>query len=357
MRRAIELAENGWGRVQPNPLVGAVVVKDGVIVGEGWHAEYGGPHAEIMALADAGERARGATLYVSLEPCSHHGKTPPCTDAILRAGVATVVYGADDPNPKAQGGARILRDAGVNVEGGIDSDAVINQNAIFFYRHTESRSFVALKLAMSLDGRIAAAVGERTQLTSDEADAEVHRLRSGYDAIMIGVNTARIDDPLLTVRRGKPPIRPPVRIVLDSRASLSQDSAMVKSVDQAPVWVIAGADAPGKDVKRLEKAGVRVLRFKLEDKRLPLTEVLEALKAEDISSVFCEGGAAVAGGLLREEAIDRLYLFIAPRVLGPEAVSAFSGADLQKGADWTTRRIAQIGPDALLMLDHVHRAG
>ncbi|HUP88628.1 MAG TPA: bifunctional diaminohydroxyphosphoribosylaminopyrimidine deaminase/5-amino-6-(5-phosphoribosylamino)uracil reductase RibD, partial [Longimicrobiales bacterium] len=186
MRSAIELAERGWGRVQPNPLVGAVVVKDGLVVGEGWHAEYGGAHAEVVALSEAGERARGATLYVTLEPCAHYGRTPPCTDAISRAGVATVIYSVDDPNPKARGGAQILRDAGINVEGGIEAEAVRNQNSIFFHAHTSTRSFVALKLAMSLDGRIAAVAGERTKLTSDGADDEVHRLRSAFDAIVIG---------------------------------------------------------------------------------------------------------------------------------------------------------------------------
>lgn len=351
MRRAIELADFGWGRVHPNPLVGAVVVKDGVVVGEGWHREYGSAHAEPVALIEAGDRAQGATLYVSLEPCTHQGKTPPCTDAIVRAGVATVVYGADDPNPKARGGAAVLRDAGINVIGGVEAEAVRHQNAIFFQNHTGTRPFVALKLAMSIDGRIAAAAGERTKLTSDEADREVHRLRSGYDAIMIGVNTARVDDPLLTVRLSPPSIRPPVRLVLDSSASLPIQSALMKSIDEAGVWIIAGADAPGDRIRELEQAGARVLRFKLRNQKLPLLEVLEALKAEEITSVFCEGGAAVAGGLLADDVVDRMYLFVAPRLLGPDAVSAFATPNLRKNDAWRTRRIAQLGPDALLMLD------
>jgi diaminohydroxyphosphoribosylaminopyrimidine deaminase/5-amino-6-(5-phosphoribosylamino)uracil reductase len=174
---------------------------------------------------------------------------------------------------------------------------------------------------------------------------------------MIGFNTARVDNPLLTVRHGKAPIRPPVRIVLDSTASLAENSALVSTIADAPTWVITGDDAEAKRVSKLERKGVKVLRFKLRDKKLPLVEVLEALKAEDVASIFCEGGAAVAGGLLRVKAIDRLYLFVTPRVLGNDAVPAFRADDLKKEDDWQLRRIAQIGPDALLMLDHVHRPG
>lgn len=355
MRRALELAERGWGRVHPNPLVGAVVVRDGVIVGEGLHREFGGAHAEVEALAAAGDAARDATLYVTLEPCSHQGKTPACTDAITRAGVATVVFGADDPHPEARGGAEILRHAGINVVAGVEAEAVRAQNAIFFHQLTHDRPFIALKLAMSLDARIAAAPGQRTKITSDEADQEVHRLRSGFDAIMIGNNTARVDDPLLTVRHARPSVRPPVRIVLDSNATTSSASALVRSVSEAPLWVVCGAAAPRNRREELEKAGAQVVVIDAADEtRLPIQDVLRELRARGIHSVLCEGGNAVAATLVEEGLVDRLYAFIAPIILGAGGVPAFSVAKVEKSGSWRTGRIAQVGNNALLMLERVH---
>ncbi|HVH13374.1 MAG TPA: bifunctional diaminohydroxyphosphoribosylaminopyrimidine deaminase/5-amino-6-(5-phosphoribosylamino)uracil reductase RibD, partial [Longimicrobium sp.] len=225
VRRAIELAWRGWGRVAPNPLVGCVIVRDdGEVVGEGWHSEYGQAHAEVEALRAAGEAARGATAYVSLEPCSHHGKTPPCTDALIAAGVRSVVFGGFDPNPRARGGAEVLRAAEIDVAGGVEEAAVRDQNAVFFHAHSPAgadRPFVALKLAMSLDARIADRDGGSVWITGPEARAETHRLRAGYDAVAVGIGTARADDPQLTVRdipvprrasasptdRGSPPLR------------------------------------------------------------------------------------------------------------------------------------------------------
>ncbi|HEY7767863.1 bifunctional diaminohydroxyphosphoribosylaminopyrimidine deaminase/5-amino-6-(5-phosphoribosylamino)uracil reductase RibD, partial [Longimicrobium sp.] len=192
MRRAIALAANGWGRVAPNPMVGCVIVRDGEVVGEGWHTEYGRPHAEPEALLAAGEQARGATAYVSLEPCSHWGKTPPCTDALIAAGVRRVVFGGFDPNPKASGGADVLRAAGIDAVGGVEAQAVRDQNAIFFHAHSPlgaERPFIALKLAMSLDARIADRDGRSVWITGEESRAEVHRLRAGYDAVAVGIGT------------------------------------------------------------------------------------------------------------------------------------------------------------------------
>lgn len=356
MRHAVELAERGWGRVHPNPLVGAVVVRDGEIAGEGCHREFGGAHAEVEALAAAGETARGATLYVTLEPCAHAGKTPPCTDAIVRAGVATVVFGADDPNPDAAGGADILRRAGINVVGGVHAAVVREQNAIFFHSIEQNTPYVALKLAMSMDARIARAPGERTRITSDEADREVHRLRSGYDAILIGSKTARIDDPRLTVRKAPPPVRPPVRIILDTRASLSADSVLLKSLEEAPTWVFVGANADPGNVGRLELAGARVFAPTTTEERIPLKKVLETLWENGVHSVFCEGGATVATALLSKDLVNRVYLFVAPQLLGPEAVPAFPFETTPKKVAWRMARIAQFGSDALLMLDRAPSA-
>jgi diaminohydroxyphosphoribosylaminopyrimidine deaminase / 5-amino-6-(5-phosphoribosylamino)uracil reductase len=355
MHRALELAERGWGRVHPNPLVGAVVVSEGSVVGEGLHREFGGAHAEIEALADAGDAARGATLYVTLEPCSHHGKTPPCTDAIIRAGIATVIFGASDPHPDARGGADVLRRAGINVVGGVESDAVRQQNAAFFHAVENNTPFVALKLAMSLDGQIASAPGQRTKITSIEADREVHRLRSGFDAVMIGSNTARVDDPILTVRHAPAPVRPPIRIVLDSNASLSLESALVGSVNEGPVWVVCGSGASVEKVEDLERAGVRPIVVHTTEGRPAIRAVLERLRAEGVSSLLCEGGAAVAGALLDADAVGRIYAFIAPILLGSGGVSAFPVISPMNSGAWRTARIAQLGNDALLMVERVYR--
>lgn len=353
MRYALELAERGWGRVQPNPLVGSVVVRDGQIVGEGCHREFGGAHAEIEALAAAGDAARGATLYVTLEPCSHHGKTPPCTDAIIRAGVATVVFGARDPHPQARGGAAILQRAGINVVGDVEAEAVRHQNAIFFHAVEKTTPFVALKLAMSLDARIARAPGERTKISSPEADAEVHSLRSGYDAILVGSNTARVDDPLLTVRNAPPPVRPPIRMVLDSQATLSPTSALLQTVAEAPVWVICGTGAAVSKVEDLERAGARPIVVHGEAGQLPIPAVLERLRTEGVSSVFCEGGGTLAAALLEADAVERIYAFIAPMLLGHGGVAAFPRGSRMKTDEWRAARIAQLGNNALLMLDRV----
>lgn len=357
MRHALELAERGWGRVQPNPLVGAVVVRDGEIAGEGCHREYGGAHAEVEALAAAGAAARGATIYVTLEPCSHYGKTPPCTDAIVRAGVATVVFGAHDPSPNAAGGADILRRAGINVVHGVEADAVREQNAIFFHAVEQRTPYVALKLAMSLDARIAGARGVRTRITSDEAESEVHRLRSGYDAILIGSNTARIDDPLLTVRKAPAPVRPPVRVILDTRAALSADSALMTSLEEAPTWIFVGAEADTEKVKKLERAGARLFAPQSMDERIALKQVLETLWENGVRSVFCEGGATVGAALLSKDLVNRVYLFVAPRLLGPDAVPAFPFETTPNKTAWRTSRIAQLGNDALLMLDRAPASG
>src|SRR5688572_6532919 len=259
-------------------MVGAVVAdENGNVLGEGFHALYGGPHAEVVALDAAGTSARDAILYVSLEPCSHHGRTPPCTDAILRAGIKRVVFGAADPNPVAAGGAAVLREAGVEVIGPVATEAVRRQNAIFFHAHEQHRPFVTLKLACSLDGRIAATRGQRTPITGDAAQAETHRLRAGYDAIMVGSGTIQADNPLLTVRGAIEPVRPPVRVVLDSEARLDPDSTLATTTDAAPVWLFCADDAPVDRVGPLSSAGVRIFSAHRSHGGVDIEAVLDAL--------------------------------------------------------------------------------
>src|SRR5688572_23259909 len=212
MRRALSLAHRGWGRTAPNPMVGAVVVRGDTVVGEGFHAEYGGPHAEVVALREAGERARGATVYVTLEPCAHHGKTPPCADALIAAGVARVVIAVNDPNPTARGGAARLRAAGIEVVAGVEREAACELNAPFFNALVSRRPWVTLKLALSREGAIAPASRATHWLTGPEARAELHRLRAGFDAIAVGLGTVIADDPALTARGVPAPRVPPARV-------------------------------------------------------------------------------------------------------------------------------------------------
>jgi len=316
MRRALELARRGWGQTAPNPMVGAVVVREGRVVGEGWHARFGEPHAEPVALAAAGERARGATLYVTLEPCTHHGKTPPCVDGILAAGVRRVVVAARDPNPVASGGLARLAEAGVETAWGVQERAARELNAPFFFSFGAERPWVTLKLALSLDGAITDAARSRSWLTGASARAEVHRLRAGSDAIAVGIGTALNDDPALTVRETEPPRVPPMRVVFDRTARLPLDGALARSARSIPVVVLAEAP-PADRAAALGAAGVEVLGSP------SLRDGLRALAARGVRSLLVEGGAGIAGALLGNDLVDRLIIFQAPVVLGAGALSAF----------------------------------
>lgn len=355
MARALELAERGWGRVHPNPLVGAVVVRDGAVVGEGYHAEYGGPHAEVVALREAGDRARGATLYVTLEPCAHHGKTPPCTDAILEAGVRRVVIAAGDPSPDAGGGAARLRAAGIEVVEGVERERARSQNAAFFHAVERGSPYVVLKYALSLDARLSEAPGRPTAVTGAAALRETHRLRAGYDAILVGIGTVLADDPLLTVRGAVVPRVPPVRIILDTQARLPLESRLVRSVDETPVWVVCRDTAPVARRNTLEAAGVRILEVGSAGpggSGLDPGAVLDRLRAERIRSVFCEGGGRVGAALLAGDHVERLTLFYAPRLFGDGGVPAFPARfGTGPAAGWRRRRVAVFGEDTLIEFD------
>jgi diaminohydroxyphosphoribosylaminopyrimidine deaminase / 5-amino-6-(5-phosphoribosylamino)uracil reductase len=351
IRRAIGLAWNGWGRVAPNPMVGCVVVgDDGEVVGEGWHAEYGGAHAEVEALGAAGDAARGATAYVSLEPCAHVGKTPPCTDALIAAGVRRVVFGAFDPNPKARGGAEVLRAAGVEVVGGVEERAVRDQNATFFHAHSsadEARPFVALKLAMSLDAKIADHAGRSVWITGEDARSEVHRLRAGFDAIAVGVGTAAADDPLLTVRGSVAPRIPPARVVFDRRLRLDTGSRLVRTARETPLIAVAEPDADGERRRVLEAAGVRVVVA------AGVHSQLRELRAAGVRSLLVEGGSVLAGALLSAGVVDRMYLFYAPLLIGPGGAGPFAAvpdAGLADAARWRRLESRAFGEDTLVVL-------
>jgi diaminohydroxyphosphoribosylaminopyrimidine deaminase/5-amino-6-(5-phosphoribosylamino)uracil reductase len=325
LERARILGRNGWGHVHPNPMVGCVIVLEGRVVGEGFHRVFGGAHAEIVALAAAGDRARGATAYVSLEPCNHHGKTPPCAQALDRAGVRRVVFAATDPGDQPAGGASTLRAAGVEVDGPVwSADEGRSENPAFFHAATHGGlPWVALKLAMSLDERIALAPGVETRITGSEAVRRVHELRSGFDAVLVGSGTVRSDDPLLTVRLAPAGRVPPVRVVLASDGGLPPDAALLRDADGIPLHVFTGPEVPPSAVQRLEDRGARVHIVERGAEGLDLTRVLTTCSSLGIGSVLCEGGAKLTASLLRARLVDRLYLFIAPRTLGETALAAF----------------------------------
>lgn len=354
LERARALAASGWGSVHPNPMVGCVLVHDGTVVGEGYHKEFGGPHAEIVALEAALTRAQGSTAFVTLEPCDHQGKTPPCTQALIRAGVRRVVFGAADPGSESGGGAETLRAAGIEVVGPCWSpQASRADNPAFFHAASHRTPYVAVKLAQTLDGRIAAAPGQRTRITGPEADAEVHRLRTGFDALMVGAGTVRADNPRLTVRLASPGRVAPQRIVLDSGATLRTDAAMLQDASDTPVHVFTRSDVREGDLERLEGTGAHVHPVDGTKEGLDLDAVLKVCAGLGIGSILCEGGARLAGSLVGKGVAARLYIFIAPFTLGSAGVPAFPSNPEALG--WPSFRPAfpprLHGRDTLLVLD------
>jgi len=343
LRRALELAEGGRGRVSPNPLVGAVIVRDGEAIGEGFHAELGGLHAERAALADAAARGQdpaGATLYVTLEPCAHHGRQPPCTEAILEAGVARVVYASEDPSEKAAGrGPGVLRDGGVEVElaQGPEAAAARQLNQAFRKRARTGRPLVTYKAAMTLDGRVAAPGGDSRWISAVESRELVHRWRGQCDAVAVGIGTALADDPLLTARLGGPDgdeVGQPARVVFDSRARLPRDSALVSSLDEAPLFVVCAPEAPSAARDALAAAGAEVIVADGSDRAARLGAALVELGRREIQDLLLEGGPTLAGALFDAGEIDRLRLFVAPLLLGAgEARALLEGTGARRIAE------------------------
>lgn len=343
MRRALVLARRGWGRTAPNPLVGAVVVQGGVVVGEGHHAALGEAHAEVVALRAAGEAARGATLYVTLEPCDHHGRTPPCTAAILAAGIARVVYAVDDPHPVARGGAARLRAAGVQVDGGVEAEAARELNAAFLHRFASDRPFVTLKLATSIDGAIADRTRRPGWLTGAAAQRAVHTLRAAHDAIAVGSGTVLTDDPRLTVRGVRQPRLAPRRVIFDRRGRLPATAAVVRSAKRVPTQVVT-SPLGAERLAPLERRGVRTLVAG------DLPGALRLLREDGVDALLCEGGAGLAGALLGHGMVDRLVIFQAPVLLGQGALGAFAavpGVALADALRWRIVRHERLGEDLM----------
>jgi diaminohydroxyphosphoribosylaminopyrimidine deaminase/5-amino-6-(5-phosphoribosylamino)uracil reductase len=297
-------------------MVGAVVVRGDAVVAEGYHESFGGPHAEVNALAAAGERAHDSTLYVTLEPCAHHGKTPPCTDAILHARVARVIAATTDPTA-AGGGAKILSGAGVDVRLGVEEEAARELNAAFFHAAVSDRPWVILKLAVSIDGGIANRDRAPVWLTGHSARAEVHRMRAGVDAVAVGVGTVLSDDPQLTVRHSAPPRRPPLRVVFDRTARIPVSATLVRTARDVPTMVIAERE-DSSSLNRLRASGVEVLSAS------SIPESLRALRSRGVHSLLVEGGAELASAFVNARCVDRLVVFQAPVLLGGGALNPFA---------------------------------
>ncbi len=333
MREALRLAANARGRTAPNPLVGAVVVKDGRIVGAGWHRKAGTPHAEVHALAMAGGLARGATIYVTLEPCSHQGRTGPCAEALVRAGVSRVVLAMQDPNPLVAGrGIKILQKAGIQVECGVLEAEARALNEVFLKWIVHHEPFIVLKTAMTLDGKIATSTGESQWITNEASRQRCHELRDMYDAILVGIGTVLADDPSLTARLPGGIGKNPVRVILDSQARTPLQARVI--TDGQAATIIAVTDrAPAERVQALAAAGAEVLRVNA-GPEVDLAGLLTILGNREISSIFVEGGAGVNGSFLQAGLVDRVYAFIAPRLVGGvKAHSPIGGQGISSLAD------------------------
>lgn len=336
MQRALELGAQG--DPSPNPHVGAVVAKDGLVVGEGFHAEVGGAHAEIGALQAAGEQAQGATLYVTLEPCAHQGRTGPCVEAIRQAGVRRVVIGCRDPNPHVVGhGIEWLQQHGIEVEVGVMGEAAAKLIAPWARYVTEGIAYLSVKMGVSLDGRTASRTGVSKWITCESARSRVHSLRAHHDAVLVGINTILSDDPLLTVRDVEG--RNPIRCVVDSKLRIPLDSYLVTTAREVPTCILTTEAGPQNIEAALVDAGVSVIRVPSTPQgRCDVTHVLRALAAREVVSVLCEGGAELTGSLFAARLPSELHLFVAPVLLGPRGRPA--------AVDWA-------GPDGLADAPHI----
>jgi len=328
MKLALSLAARGAGWVSPNPMVGAVVVKDGQVVGRGYHRRAGAPHAEVEALRSAGEAARGAELYVTLEPCNHQGKTPPCTQAILAAGVRRVIIAARDPNPQVTGGgAEFLASQGVDIVMGVLETEARRLNEAWLHYVNTGRPWVVAKAACSLDGKIATVGGESQWLTGEAARAVGRRLRHRLDAIIVGIGTVLADNPQLTTRRprGQGAGRDPIRVVLDSRLRLPLTSRLLHLDSQAPTWVATTSQAPPETIRALETRGAQVLVLPADAGRVSLAALLEELGTRQVQSLLVEGGAETLGAFFDQKLVHQFNFFYAPKILGGQRAPGMVG--------------------------------
>ncbi len=349
MALALSLGRRGMGRVWPNPAVGCVIVKDGTIVGRGRTADGGRPHAEPQALAQAGDAACGATAYVSLEPCAHYGKTPPCAETLISSGVARVVIACTDPDPRVAGrGIAMLQAAGIEVTLGVREAEAQRDHAGFFSRVTKSRPWVTLKLATTLDGRIATATGQSQWITGPDARRLVHMQRARHDAVMVGAGTVRADDPSLTVR-GLGIDRQPVRVVVSRRMDLPADCVLTRTARETPVWLCHGQDVTTR-LQPWSEAGVQMVPCAVEHGQVSVVSALTALAERGLTRVFCEGGGALAASLLLADVVDELVVFTAGMGIGAEGMPALGAMGIDTLSDaprFALAEVTQVGADVM----------
>lgn len=362
MRLALRLAARGRGRTSPNPMVGAVLVRSGRIIGRGYHQGPGMPHAEVVALQRAGGKASGATLYINLEPCCHTSKrTPPCTPQLIQHGIRKVVVSMRDPNPQVRGrGVRELKKKGIIVEEGILKQEAVRLNEAYIKWMTERQPFVILKVAQSLDGKIATAGGESRWISSEQARAYVHRLRARVDAVMIGIGTVVADNPLLTVRAGNKAGKQPMRIVVDSTLRISPDARVLKGHPPGMALVATTLKAPRAKIQKLTDQGVKVLVVKEHQGRVDLVDLMRVLGEMQVLTVLIEGGSELNASALRQGIVDRVLFFIAPRIIGGQdakgAIGGTSPRYLSASIPIKDLKVRRIGPDVLLEGDVVKRS-
>lgn len=352
MQRAIELASRGLGRVNPNPLVGAVIVKDGRIIGEGWHECYGGLHAERNAFLHCSEDAAGATMYVTLEPCCHYGKTPPCTEAVIGHRIARVVVGMKDPNPLVAGkGIAMLRAAGIEVVTGIEEATIREQNRVFLKYITTHRPWVVMKTAMTLDGKIATRSGDSRWVTGEAARQKVQQMRSEYKGILVGIGTVLTDDPLLNCRL-KGEVRQPVRIVVDSRLRIPEDSQIVRTAAAYPTILAYTEREDREKLDRLTRLGIEPVHCLIKENRVDLEDLLDILGGKGIDAVLLEGGGELNESFLRQGLVDEVAAFIAPKLIGGrEAKTPVEGRGLDRMSDAIVLKqvsLEKVGEDILV---------
>ena len=328
MQMAISLAGQAKGFTSPNPCVGAVVVKDGVVVGQGFHRAAGMPHAEVEAIEDAKEKAAGATIYVTLEPCNHFGKTPPCTHKIINAGIKKVVIGCKDPNPFVSGGGiDHLRENGIKVESGVleETAKTLIEDFIWYIRN-DKKPFVILKCAATMDGRIATSTGDSKWITNEKSRAYVHRIRHETDAILVGSGTLQADDPSLTARIDRIKTKDPARIILDTHLTIREDARVLNQESESPTIIVIGPDVPDSAKNRIRKKGATLIEVPVKENRLDLSELMIKLGQMSMMSLLIEGGGTVAGAALRAGLVNKMLYFLAPKVLGgSDGIPVFSG--------------------------------
>jgi diaminohydroxyphosphoribosylaminopyrimidine deaminase/5-amino-6-(5-phosphoribosylamino)uracil reductase len=361
MRRAIELAERGRGLTSPNPMVGAVIVAPaGTVIGEGFHERAGAAHAEAEALRAAGARARGATMYVTLEPCSHHGRTPPCASAVVAAGIVRVVAAIGDPNPLVSGqGFAELRRAGIEVVTGVGAPEAERQNRVFLTAMRERRPHVVLKAGMTLDGKIADLHGASRWITGGPSRERAHLLRSESDAIVVGIGTVLRDDPELTVRLGRPWPREPFRVVLDTKARTPRTARIIRAGSPSRTLIVVGSDAPDDRARELAGTGATVVRCRTRDGRLDLGAVLDDLFAREVRGVLVEGGGEIHAAFLDTNLVDRVAIYVAPLLVGGRGATPAVGGvgrELKNAVRLGPLSVTALGDDLLIEADILRAA-